>query len=541
MHIDPGDTRSFPGSGSTMYDLSGLGNHATVYGDPIHNAFKGYFTIPNTDAQPTINQYIEIANNSLVQNFSNGITACFWFRPLSSQSSNEAVCPGFRVRILSSSSKAAQNLGASPDQMYISAAVVYKTLFTFQGRTQSVTSNFYISALFNCPTPKWLHITIVQMPTVFIIYIDGKLVTSSSASYYKLQTQGWFPANTPFNGIPVVQNIRFIGRYPNGTLGSYYYDGSHGSYRLYNVPLSSTMIQDIYNDEKTRYLGSNEVSLAPLITDGLVFSTKGNLRSDTVGNTTGQQVGTVYSYGSSGGYTLFGDPPEDRPKDFYDAIKYTNTAVLQNVNSITMSVWFRSEFYPLPTWVKNRVTSTVDYRLGFGLIDKYQPQVRSYQSGGSYVWTKEGEGFQLFWRGSRSATSMKGSMYCRIGSGSHATVFSGSYNHKGANVFATRSEDLFQQNTWYNITVVVASNGSYAFYVQGEEVSSYTVTSFPGLDFGNTNDMWIGRGKNAGWDAANFETSGGTVNIGRVHIYNRPLTEAEVWQNYSAEKAIYYP
>lgn len=536
MHIDPGDTRSFPGSGSTMYDLSGLGNHATVYGNPVHNAFKGYFNIPDGDSQPQTKQYIEIAANSTKQDFTSGITVCAWHRP-AARGSNTAVCTHAGVLIRSNPDAVRWN-GAGPGQIYISATVHYRGIETANPTAARMVIPLRIGGLFYCPTPRWLHITVVQTPTDFILYIDGQLLTASSASYSRHYTNGWSnPRTTPFTGTPVAVtsgNNRYIGRNDKT-----YYEGSYGSIRTYNVPLSSTLIQDIYNDEKTRYLGSNEVSLAPLITDGLVFSTKGNLRSNTVGNTTGQQVGTVYSYGSSGGYTLFGDPPQTTPKDFYDAIRYTNTAVLQNFNSITMSVWFRSEFYPLPTWVKNNVTSTVDYRLGFGLIDKYQPQVRSYQSGGSYVWTKLGEGFQLFWQGSRSATSMKGSMYCRIGSGSSATVFSGNYNHKGANVFATRSEDLFQQNTWYNITVVVASNGSYAFYVQGEEVSSYTVTSFLGLDFSNTNDLWIGRGKNAGWGVS-YDTSGGTVNIGRVHIYNRPLTEAEVWQNYSAEKAIYY-
>lgn len=38
LYLDPGNPSSYPGSGTTWYDLSGSGNHATLYNTPTHNA-----------------------------------------------------------------------------------------------------------------------------------------------------------------------------------------------------------------------------------------------------------------------------------------------------------------------------------------------------------------------------------------------------------------------------------------------------------------------------------------------------------------------
>lgn len=82
LHLDAGDTASYPRTGTTWYDLSGNGNHATLYNSPTwSNTNGGTFTFNGT------NQYA--ACGAGFANFTGGITifgilnfgsASFWER-----------------------------------------------------------------------------------------------------------------------------------------------------------------------------------------------------------------------------------------------------------------------------------------------------------------------------------------------------------------------------------------------------------------------------------------------------------------------------
>lgn len=515
-HYDLADTRSYPGSGSTVYDLSDIGNHGTLAGTPYVSTSQGWYQ--------NINTAISLSMGTLYtfQNFTNGITEVFWYKPPANNYSNMSIGILGRAALYAINPVGAGlvALGVPPDHMTLQAfANWWKVSGTIKTRF-TLRAHAFIPA----STAAWIHVAIVRSRANLEIYINGVLASSGNPKYLVYDngvTQLYTGAS--FDLDLVKPTAVPWGKYDtNSIFGAAYYAGKYGTYRAYTVALSGSSVQDIYNSEKSRYFGSTDATtiLPTLITDGLVFSTKSTLLSDTVGSTTGQTIGTVTYVNSNGGYTNFPNPPGSTwPKNWSDAINYASTAALSGFTEITVSVWFKSEY----------VATTIDYRVGFGLVDKLRLHGKVYQSGGSYA-TYPSYGFQLYWQGTRSVTAASGNFYIRFGTGSYAG---------GTNVYKSESSSLIQQNIWYNVTFTVTGAGATNMYIQGEE-ESIQKTGGSGINLNNTLPMWIGRGKNSSWGYANQSSGpGGIVNIGRVHIYNRALTAEEVWQNYSAEKAIY--
>jgi len=58
LALDAGNTKSYPGSGTTWYDLSGNGRNLTLYNGTAHNA-DGYFDFDGTD------DYAQTSDNGL--------------------------------------------------------------------------------------------------------------------------------------------------------------------------------------------------------------------------------------------------------------------------------------------------------------------------------------------------------------------------------------------------------------------------------------------------------------------------------------------
>lgn len=519
-HYDLADTRSYPGSGNTVYDLSDIGNNGNLSGTPTISAYQGWYQTPFTDRTTNLDDKDEVSLTIgtlyTFQNFTNGITEVFWFKPPTNKSGNPALGILGQTQLYGIDNSGGLAVGCPPNHMFLTTFADWwkmsggkKTRFTLRAH-----------AFIPAATAEWIHVAIVKSRTNLEIYINGVL---ASSGMYTIGSKG---AAILYTGasfdLDLVKPTATPWGFSTGTFATFYYAGKYGTYRAYTVPLAGTLVQDIYNSEKTRYFGSTDAStiLPTLVTDGLVFNTKGTLLTDTAGSTTGQVVGTVTYIDSKGGYTNFPNPPGSTwPKNWADAINYASTAALTGFSEITVSVWFKSEF----------VTTTIDYRVGFGLVDKLRIHTKKYQAGGSYSFTPS-NGFQIYWQGSRSATVMDGKFYIRYGTGTYAG---------GTNTFNSIQTSTVEQNKWYNVTFTVTNTAETTLYVQGEE-ESIVKTGGSGINLNSALPMWIGRGKNSGWGYASQASGpGGIINIGRVNIYNRALTAEEVWQNYSAEKAIY--
>ena len=72
MHLDAGNSSSYSRTGSTWTDLSGNGNHATLYNSPTYNSL-GYLTFNGT------NQYARTANTLNLSSF-NAVTIEIFYR-----------------------------------------------------------------------------------------------------------------------------------------------------------------------------------------------------------------------------------------------------------------------------------------------------------------------------------------------------------------------------------------------------------------------------------------------------------------------------
>jgi hypothetical protein len=68
--FDPGNSKSYPGTGSTIFDLSGNGNHGVLGGAPTFTS--GYISYDGTDDQ------ITVTSNQDSLNFANEQTIIIW-------------------------------------------------------------------------------------------------------------------------------------------------------------------------------------------------------------------------------------------------------------------------------------------------------------------------------------------------------------------------------------------------------------------------------------------------------------------------------
>jgi hypothetical protein len=106
--LDPGDAACYPGSGSTLTDLSGLGNNATMVTSPTYNAGNGgYFTFNGTS------QYLRVPISDSMNTCQTGITMISWIYPTAWNSGMAWNNHIQGATTLGPVSGAIQNLGAS--------------------------------------------------------------------------------------------------------------------------------------------------------------------------------------------------------------------------------------------------------------------------------------------------------------------------------------------------------------------------------------------------------------------------------------------
>ena len=71
LNLDAANKDSYPGTGTTWYDLSGNGNHATKNGNnanPVWNSAGGYFAFAASDGSTGANNIFTVANSATLQN-----------------------------------------------------------------------------------------------------------------------------------------------------------------------------------------------------------------------------------------------------------------------------------------------------------------------------------------------------------------------------------------------------------------------------------------------------------------------------------------
>jgi hypothetical protein len=223
LNLDPANIKSFPGTGSTLSDLSISSNNTTLTGSPTYNASNGLTYNGST-------QYGRIPSVSGVSDFTNTqqYSVEIWFNPSNGQpNSSEAEL-------------------LEKWQLYNESRYPYTIRFNENGSSMLVAaydgSNFPNVSVSGFPVNTWK-----QLVAVFDFV--GKTLT--------VYRDGVSGGSTSLNGIGQVSNtspVGIAGRVAYSTGGLQVpFKGTVGIIRMYNKALSSTEILQNFNANKSRY------------------------------------------------------------------------------------------------------------------------------------------------------------------------------------------------------------------------------------------------------------------------------------------------
>jgi hypothetical protein len=218
VSLDSGDINSYPGSGTTWYDLSGNGNHATMYNmnSPSAGNTSGFdsttkymmFDRHLGGGDGTANNYALIANSATTQGVlcQNGMTIDMWFRETGT------VCTAFTK-------------WDGSWELYYCSSMVF--------RTQGSGGNDGVSSIGSSPGT-WRNIVATHDGTTRKLTVNNTVVLNDTNAVTGQNTDQ-----------PIA-----IGAYNGGIYASY---GAIPIYRLYNRPLSASEIASNYNAQKSRF------------------------------------------------------------------------------------------------------------------------------------------------------------------------------------------------------------------------------------------------------------------------------------------------
>lgn len=212
LFLDAGNKNSYPGSGTTWYDLSSHGTNGTlINGVSYSSSNGGSFSFDGTDDYITISSYSNI-------NLNEG-TICAWVKYTDISTNRVVVSYGGngadRGFLLQNENNVANKIGFS----------------TFRGAgSSSYSSNTVSSPLVNT----WIYQVGWYNLTQNKIFINGYLhnMTTSTSSSLLSATNLW------------------LGNEPNR---SYYFVGNIGAVHIYNRSLSSAEILSNYYSTKSRF------------------------------------------------------------------------------------------------------------------------------------------------------------------------------------------------------------------------------------------------------------------------------------------------
>jgi hypothetical protein len=218
LSLDSMDINSYPGTGTTWYDLSGYGNHATMYymNSPSAGNTSGFDTTTRYmmfdrhlgSGDGTVNNVAVVSNSNSLDGVlcQNGMTIDMWVRETS------YVCT------------AMTKWNGSWEVYYCSGLV-----FRIQG-----TGGTDLSVGISTSPGTWRNLVATHNGTTAQMYVNGVLIMSESNVVTSQNT---------------TNNIS-IGAYESGIYAT---NGAIPIYRLYDRVLTATEVLQNYNITKTRF------------------------------------------------------------------------------------------------------------------------------------------------------------------------------------------------------------------------------------------------------------------------------------------------
>ena len=218
--LDAGIPHSYPGSGTTWTDLSGVGNNGTLVNSPTYSSSNG-----GTLVFDGTNDYVTLPTNLLIHETGNPFTFSIWFK-----TSSTGIILG-----QTNTSNPTSATGYVP-AIYVGAnGLLYTSCFWGNSiANQSVSSS-------SVNNGSWNNITVTFASSSHISYLNGvsystlsKTQTTYSSTYYYFLGSGKVVGWTSPPASP-------------------YFNGSIATTSYYNRALSATEITQNFNALRNRY------------------------------------------------------------------------------------------------------------------------------------------------------------------------------------------------------------------------------------------------------------------------------------------------
>jgi hypothetical protein len=217
LYYDPSNLSSYPGSGTTINDLSGNGLNGSMSGITYTSP---YFSYNGTSSQ------IRVADNPLLEPGSGDWTMEVWVNQ--SVSGNDIVLGKF------------DNGGLSQDVSY-SIRTTNTTYYAQLGSGSGTGSSLFVNSTNYVGTiGTWYQ----------IVYVFTNVASNTLETFVNGVSIGSVGHN--LSSILNSTNPLYIGNYNGGEFGQYF-DGRIGITRLYNSALTSSQVLQNFNADKSKY------------------------------------------------------------------------------------------------------------------------------------------------------------------------------------------------------------------------------------------------------------------------------------------------
>ncbi len=258
LYLDAQNVNSYPGTGTTWYDISGNSNHATFVNSPVYYA--------NPTANMTFNgtnAYMTIARSSSMSPTA-GITQEIWFK-------YDSALTNIHFTGVQYGNSYGNSYGIWSETTNLIAAV-----------NISGTLNYFSSSV-SFIINTWYHCVHTYDGSIQKLYLNGNLLNSMS-------TSGSIAYDVNNTLVTIGSDFQGAG-YNSGV--SWFLNGKLAQVRIYDRALSSDEINQNYNSTKKRYSPEENI-----VTDRLICNLDaGNTRSYSLAN------GVVWNDISGNSYT----------------------------------------------------------------------------------------------------------------------------------------------------------------------------------------------------------------------------------------------
>jgi hypothetical protein len=227
MHLDAADLNSYPGSGSTWYDLTGNRNNGTLQASPTFS--PNYVGSIGFNTASNLSQYVSVPSSASIPLSGTNFSMDTWM-----QFSNYGYSfnNGYTCQMFSTTGTSSASGGNFGFQWYINgngSSWSNIGLYANNGSIYTTLASTWI-------TNTWYYLTLTHTSTGnFTVYLNGNQIWNFT------NASGWTD-NTPY---AIARN--------NQSGYEDYFPGYISSFRIYNQVLTAAQVQQNFRAHRGRY------------------------------------------------------------------------------------------------------------------------------------------------------------------------------------------------------------------------------------------------------------------------------------------------